>query len=691
MRRSSVLVAGLLAVVPVVLPPPTSSPAAATPAAAVAPVHTLSVGGTGVGSYPAFDPAVQRYAVTTTAATGGTITVHATTSDPAGVVRVDGRVAPGGTATVTGLTGGDEVSVLIEDSAGVERHSLVYLPAGFPALEATGPAPGLAPGVVGLTLNPILGPSPRFVTTVDRNGVPTHVRVAPDAYDLKDQPDGSITYAEPTTTPGRVGHATVVLDDTWHEVRRLETVGLTNTDLHDSVLLPDGTSWLMAYEPAADRSGEVDSVIEHLDASGHELWRWSSDGLQDESVASVPSGPRWDYAHLNSIEMLPDGDLLASFRHLSAVLRIAGSDHDGFQRGDIEWRLGGRRSDFTFVGDPYDGPCAQHTASMLPDGHVLVFDDGSGLLAGDLCVDPAHPDGPFTARTQSRVAEYALDGDTATLVWSYEPPGWYSWFMGSARRLDNGDTLVGWAAETRALAQEVDGDGEILWQLRLADPRPSPQPISYRASLMQARDAEPPVVDTVWLVDGATYPEGQQVAVDFRCTDRGGSSLWTCGGDVRPGDLLDTSTPGRHTVRLTATDGAGNTTTVTRSYSVVAAWQPRWSRDHVDKRLRGKRVTATLRLVNEGLRPDAFRIKGTRSTAALQVRYRLDGRDVTRRVVRGRLRTDAVDPGGQLVLKVVVVRTARTRHGAHRTFSVTASSVAALTRRARAEVVVRAT
>jgi hypothetical protein len=689
-RRSSVLVAGFLAVLPVVLLPSSSPPAAAARAAAAAPDHTLSVTGTEVGSYPAFDPAVERYAVTTTAATGGTITVHAATSDPAGVVRVDGQVAPGGVATVTGLSGGDEVAVLIEDSAGVERHSLVYLPAGFPALEATGPAPGLAPGVVGLTLNPILGPSPRFVTTVDRNGVPTHVRVAPDAYDLKDQPDGSITYAEPTTTPGRVGDVTVVLDDTWHEVRRLETDGLTNTDLHDSILLPDGTSWLMAYEPAADRPGEVDSVIQHLDASGHEIWHWSSDGLQDESVASVPSGARWDYAHLNSIEVLPDGDLLASFRHLSAVLRIAGSDHDSFERGDIEWRLGGRRSDFTFVGDPYDGPCAQHTASMLPNGHVLVFDDGSGLLAGDLCVDPAHPGGPFTARTQSRVAEYALDGGTATLVWSYEPAGWYSWFMGSASRLDNGDTLVGWAAETRALAQEVDGAGDVLWQLRLAEPRPSPQPISYRASLMRARDAKPPVVDAVSLADGATSPEGQQVAVGFRCTDRGGSSLRSCAGEVRPGDLLDTSTPGHHTLRLTAADGAGNTTTVTRSYTVVAAWQPGWSRDRVDKRLRGKRVSTTLRLVNEGLRPDAFRVKGTRSSAAFRVHYWLGGRDVTRQVVRGRLRTDVVAPGGHLALEVVVERTARTRHGAHRTFRVTATSVANLTRRARAAVAVRA-
>ena len=315
-RRLTLLAAGLLVAVPLAL---ASCPGRAAVAAA-APVHALVVTGAGVGSYPAFDPSIERYAVTTTPATGGTLTVQASTSDPAGVVRVDGRVAAGGTASVSGLTDGDEVSVVIEDSAGVEVHSLVYLPAGFPTLEVTGQQTGLAAGVVGLTLSDIFGTATRYATTVDRHGVPTHVLAVPGTrgiFDLKDQPDGSISFSESTDSPGRSGEAVVVLDDAWHEVDRLETVGLVNTDLHDSILLPDGSRYLMAYEPRG--TDFLDSVIQKVDAHGDVVWDWSSEGLESESTQPAPPSGRYDYAHLNSIQLLPDGDVLASFRHLSAV------------------------------------------------------------------------------------------------------------------------------------------------------------------------------------------------------------------------------------------------------------------------------------------------------------------------------------------------------------------------------------
>ena len=425
-------------------------------------------------------------------------------------------------------------------------HALVYLPAGFPALEVADQEPGLAPGVVGRSLSDIFATGTRHVTH-GRAGtrVPTHVLAVPG--DLggrrasRTEPDGSISFSETIGTPG-AGEGVVVLEESWQEVRRLRTVGVVNTDLHDSILLPGGSRFLMAYEPRG--SDFTDSVIQKIGPGGNVLWEWSSEGLEGESVVAQPGSGRWDYAHMNSMQLVGDEDLLVSFRHFDAVYRIATVDHGGYEAGDVIWKLGGRDSDFSFPDDPYSGPCAQHAATMLPNGHVMVFDNGSGLLAGSLGIEPAQPDGPFVDRNQSRVSEYALDAVTgeATLEWSHEPPGWYAWFMGSAARLANGNTLIGWSAEIDALATEVAPNGDLLWRLRLASPAPSPPLISNRASLMQARDGEPPVVTAAPLPGGGQDVLGQKVAADFGCTDRGGSSLRSCAGDVqarRPARHLD--------------------------------------------------------------------------------------------------------------------------------------------------------
>ena len=95
---------------------PGSVTATGTATAAPPATHSITVTGTGLEMYPAFSSGIERYGLTTTTGTGGSVSVHATTSDPAGAVLVDGRVAPGGNATVNGLSEGDEISVIFEDS-----------------------------------------------------------------------------------------------------------------------------------------------------------------------------------------------------------------------------------------------------------------------------------------------------------------------------------------------------------------------------------------------------------------------------------------------------------------------------------------------------------------------------------------------------------------------------------------------
>lgn len=76
-------------------------------------------------------------------------------------------------------------------------------------------------------------------------------------------------------------------------------------------------------------------------------------------------------------------------------------------------------------------------------------------------------------------------------------------------------------------------------------------------------------------VAGATYTLGQQVAVDYSCTDEAaGSGIASCVAPVPQGGLLDTSHAGSFTFVVNATDGAGNRATASVPYTVTDPTPP---------------------------------------------------------------------------------------------------------------------
>lgn len=698
----------LLALVP-------GTPATAE-AAGATPDRTLAVAGTGVGSYPAFDPAIERYGITTTGASDGSVTVTAATTDPAGAVFVNGRPAPNGAPgmTVTGLQAGDEIAVQISDLSGTTSYGLIYLPAGFRALTATSYGAGPEEGYTFLTLASFLGPP--FEAIVDDHGVPVHVRAATGgSNDLKVAPDGRYSVARPTTTPGRTGEQIVALDPQLRPAASYETVGLTNTDFHDSILDADGDRILVAYEPRPPDRDVFDSVIQEVDADGNVVFEWNTRDHIADSETFVHTTPVADPFHINSIEVMDNGDWLASFRNLSAVLRIARTAHDGYQPGEVIWQLGGASNDFTFVDDPEAGPCAQHSARELANGHLLLFDNGAqqdanwGQQTGDFCPDPTNPGGRH-ARPHTRVTEYALDEGamTATLVWSYEQDS-YSVFAGSAQRLPGGDTFIGWALTNRsAAATEVDAAGEKVWELD----NPSGY-FSYRAWRFPAPDAIDPEADLAVPADGAAFGRDEVVTADFGCTDRGGSNLVTCQGDAVSGAAVDTSTPGPHTFTVSAVDGAGNTTEVSHAYTVaVGSHQPDalvrrnatpafkgdgiYGTDGAGQSVlliaRGRRaVSAVARVENDGAGPDRIALQGTRATADFQVRYFQGRRNVTAAVKAGTYRTPLLAPGGRHELRVELRPTAASRPGDEHRVVLLAASDGAPTHQDAVAVIARRT
>ncbi|MDX6597002.1 MAG: hypothetical protein QOE87_889, partial [Gaiellales bacterium] len=78
-------------------------------------------------------------------------------------------------------------------------------------------------------------------------------------------------------------------------------------------------------------------------------------------------------------------------------------------------------------------------------------------------------------------------------------------------------------------------------------------------------DGTAPAVSLTTPAQGAVFAKNEVVNAVYSCTDLGGAGLASCIGTVPNSQPLDTSA-GTHTFTVTATDTAGNTTTVTHSY-----------------------------------------------------------------------------------------------------------------------------
>jgi hypothetical protein len=250
----------------------------------------------------------------------------------------------------------------------------------------------------------------------------------------------------------------VEVSPTGDSVRSISALGSPYTDPHELLESFDGqgqrrADYLFGYAfQAFDRTEEGGGLSDTV--AVHQVLRISALGQVDTlisgdeqwSVADDAEPPFIaDLDHPNSIDFDLDGGIIVSYRDLSAVVKVDRKTHK------IVWQLGGTQNQFTFVGDPLGGFDGQHTARVLPNGHLLIFDNG-------------WTHSPPT----SRAVEYAIDtvSKTATMVWQYSAsPPIFNDFTGSAQRLANGNTLV--AFTRKGIVDEVLPDGTLLSRVTL--------------------------------------------------------------------------------------------------------------------------------------------------------------------------------------------------------------------------------
>lgn len=437
-----------------------------TPAAAL---DSLVVEGVAIGLKPAFDPETTRYSVLASDPAGELSVV--VTAESGVHIEIQGKPAISGERVkLARVTPGSGVVIdVANDDGDHQQYRVVYLPADFPNYQVGVHEPSASDDPLYLTAR---NRSAYYAVKLNNDGVPLfYRRTAEPCHDFKKHPTGHVSYAEFKSDTTLAEH--IVLDETYTEVDRVTTVGLVDTDEHDFVIQPNGNYIVLAYERVTRDLTEfgrgsaetiLDGIWQELSPDHELLFQWNSwDHMAFAESVYMEKNPR-DYSHMNSVFVDDDGNWIVSSRGMAQVLKIDRNT------GDVIWRLGGVQNDFTFVNDPYEGLCGQHTASILDNGHLLLFDNGQHC----------YPEMPERIE-HTRVVEYAIDeaAMTAELVWSYSREGTYTESQGSAQRLANGNTLIGWGLGTELTATEVTPDKEIVFELRASNV--SGKTTSYRA------------------------------------------------------------------------------------------------------------------------------------------------------------------------------------------------------------------
>lgn len=215
---------------------------------------------------------------------------------------------------------------------------------------------------------------------------------------------------------------------------------------HDQQRLDNGDTLLIAWRWLPEAIGArvkggqskpddppqlLADVILRVDPAGAVVSQWNSwEHLDPEVDVICPLDHRLEWTHANSICVTPEGDWLVSFRRTHTVAAIDPAT------GAIRWRWGPGKVHH------------QHDAKVLPNGRLLMFDNG------------VHR---FDGADYSRVVE--VDRETGEIAWFYadDPPfHFYSFMAGSADRLANGNTLICEAAVGRMF--EVTAGKAIVWE-----------------------------------------------------------------------------------------------------------------------------------------------------------------------------------------------------------------------------------
>ncbi|HZU59966.1 MAG TPA: arylsulfotransferase family protein [Solirubrobacteraceae bacterium] len=354
-----------------------------------------------------------------------------------------------------------------------------------PAIAVTHPL-NLDPGYLFMGPQALFGNQPGALA-VDRQGEPVWFRpvssgtrpwattVGPSTY----RGEPVLAWWEGELVSADLGRGqAVIVDRSYREVARVQAANGRQMDFHEFQLTPQGTALFTCYPEAVrtdltsighSRQGSVlDSIFQEVDVrTGRLLLEWRGLDHIPVSESYYLGGEPYDYLHLNSVGLTPDGNLLVSGRHTSALYKV------DRRTGQVIWRLGGKRSDFTI--DPDARFHWQHDARQPTNATITVFDNAVRIVNAL----------KFARGLVLKVDEAGRRVSLAQ-AFNHEPPIVVT-SMGSVQILPSGHVVVGWGITP--FVSEFTSSGRPLSEAHLLSGIKS-----YRSLLFpwQGRPQRPP-------------------------------------------------------------------------------------------------------------------------------------------------------------------------------------------------------
>jgi Arylsulfotransferase (ASST) len=270
-----------------------------------------------------------------------------------------------------------------------------------------------------------------------------------------------LTWWQGYIPPQGFGQGEEIIDNSaYQQVTRVDGGNGYKADLHEfHINAANDTAVLTVLNPihcnltgvGGPQDGAVtDSIYQEIDLRTRLVRReWTSldhVALSESYSSPVGSSTEWpfDYFHMNSVDLQPNGEVLLSARNTWTLYEL------NEQTGQVVSRAGGKHSTIKMGSGTLTA--YQHDATALPDGLISVFDNGG--------VPMVHP--------QSRGIVVALNAQqgTETLVAEYEhPSALKAGSQGNVQQQANGNLFLGWGAEP--WFSEFSSSGQLVFDGRM--------------------------------------------------------------------------------------------------------------------------------------------------------------------------------------------------------------------------------